>query len=537
MLGLRDPVTGAHLWGGSDIEQRDLPVAAWFAAMNECDREVAGRGRTPSRSTAPGIEIALEDETEPADVIEELLAACQGQIAEAAGSWVIRAGPPAAAVFAFSDDDVIVTSPEELDPFPGLDQVFNGVSARYPEPEDGWQDKDAPRRVNAGYVAEDGGRLRVASLTFPAVPYRAQVQRLMASALKDGRRFRRHTVVLPPEARALGPLDVVEWTSERHGYEAKQFTVDLVEDLAERLRRPGAARGRSRPTTTSPPATSCRPASASSAGRTGCRSRSTSAPRASACPMPPAMPAGPASSSTGIRCARPRACATSSSSLDRPDDAAVLGGHDTSDDDYSPSYLEVFAGVPLEVETDTPLVAATFSDIRAGTTIITAGVLPAAGYRIRARYVPNGGWCPWIAVETPDTRVSRARPRRRAQQPHRHRDDEGRRRGGRCRGRARQGAGRARPGDDARRRHHRRPRGAARSARRHGRRRHRRRPAARARRAADRLERRPDLPALELGRARQVVDRRARRPAPRRSPASTAAASRSTSRPARAPRR
>ena len=33
-------------------------------------------------------------------------------------------------------------------------------------------------------------------------------------------------------------------------------------------------------------------------------------------------------------------------------------------------------------------------------------MLPAAAYRIRARYVPNGAWCPWIEVETPDTRVS-----------------------------------------------------------------------------------------------------------------------------------
>ena len=232
MLGLRDPVTAEHLWGGTDILQRDLPLASWFAAMNECDALMpAGDSGLEEPQYRSGIEIALEDETEPADVIDELLKSCQGQIAEAAGAWVIRAGPPGAAVFAFSDDDVIVTSPEELDPFPGLDQVWNGVSARYPEPEDGWAEREAPIRLNAGYRAEDGGRLRVAPLQFPTVGYRAQVQRLMASALKDGRRFRRHSVVLPPEARALGPLDVVEWTSARHGYDAKQFTVDLLEDL------------------------------------------------------------------------------------------------------------------------------------------------------------------------------------------------------------------------------------------------------------------------------------------------------------------
>ena len=239
MLGLRDPVTDAQLWGGSDIDQRDLPVASWFAAMNECDADAAGDGGLVSRSTAPGIEIALEDETEPADVIDELLKACQGQIAEAAGSWVVRAGPPGAAVFAFSDDDVIVTSPEELDPFPGLDQVFNGVTGRYPEPEDGWADKEAPIRLNASYRAEDGGRLRVAPL-LPGGPLQRPGAAADGLGAQGQRRFRRHTVVLPPEARALGPLDVVEWTSARHGYEASSSP-----SISSRTCRAAASRWRS----------------------------------------------------------------------------------------------------------------------------------------------------------------------------------------------------------------------------------------------------------------------------------------------------
>ena len=66
MLGLRDPVTDAQLWGGTATScRRDLPVASWFAAMNECDADAAGDGGRRGRSTAPGIEIALEDETEP----------------------------------------------------------------------------------------------------------------------------------------------------------------------------------------------------------------------------------------------------------------------------------------------------------------------------------------------------------------------------------------------------------------------------------------------------------------------------------------
>ena len=318
---------------------------------------------------------------------------------------MIRAGPPGAAVFAFSDDDVIVTSPEELDPFPGLDQVWNGVSARYPEPEDGWADGKRRSGSTPSYRAQDGGRLRVAPLQFRTVGYRAQVQRLMASALKDGRRFRRHSVVLPPEARALGPLDVVEWTSARHGYEAKQFSVDLLEDLpsgcvALALREIDPsdydfAAGDLLPTTVGFLGRPPRLPQPLDFGAEG-----VSLPDAAGTARRPGIKLdwNPLRKAAGVR--------YQLQLRDRPDELPLLGGHDTSDDDLSPSTLEVFAGEPLEVRADEPLVAAYLADILAGTTIITAGVLPAAAYRIRARYVPNGGWCPWIEVETPDTRVS-----------------------------------------------------------------------------------------------------------------------------------
>jgi hypothetical protein len=133
-------------------------------------------------------------------------------------------------VYAFTDDDIIVTSPETCDPFPGLDEAYNEVTATYPEPEHGYDPKDAPSRVDAEALRADGKR-NIADLQFLATPYRRQVQRLMRSGLKEARRFRRHApIVLPPEAQLLSPLDEVTWTSERYGYDAKRWAVDLVED-------------------------------------------------------------------------------------------------------------------------------------------------------------------------------------------------------------------------------------------------------------------------------------------------------------------
>lgn len=65
------------------------------------------------------------------------------------------------------------------------------------------------------------------------VPYPEQVQRLMKSALEEARRFRRHTIVLPPKFWAYAtPGTVFSWTSERNGYIAKLMRIDGVADRA-----------------------------------------------------------------------------------------------------------------------------------------------------------------------------------------------------------------------------------------------------------------------------------------------------------------
>lgn len=239
LLGIHDPITDEFIWGGQGIAQRDLPTSDWFAAMNECDRLVEGKP-----NYIAGLEVRVGEE--PAGVIEELLKACQGEIAEAAGYWTMVAGPPGLPVYTFSDDDIIITSPDTFEPFPALDAAYNGVRATYPSPGAGWQPKDAPARDRTDYLTADGGRRNIATVQYAAVYDGDQAQRLMKSALQDARRFRRHSLVLPPEARRLGALDPVAWTSARNGYDDKLFRVSMVEDgpggvvaLAMRERNPG----------------------------------------------------------------------------------------------------------------------------------------------------------------------------------------------------------------------------------------------------------------------------------------------------------
>ncbi|MBP1806455.1 phage tail protein [Rubellimicrobium aerolatum] len=219
------PLADGTSWG-LGVEVADLPQGPWVAAADHCDELVDGAARYRA-----GIEARLATaETggdEPFAIIDELLKACAGAIADCGGTWVVRSGPPGLPVAYLTDDDIVVSRPQDYEPHRGVADVYNAVRATHPAPAQGWASTEAPLRVDADAEAEDGERL-VADLALPAVYDGGQVQRLQRLYLRDARRMRRHTITLPPEYSHLLPLDVIAWTSQRNGYEAKLFEVAEV---------------------------------------------------------------------------------------------------------------------------------------------------------------------------------------------------------------------------------------------------------------------------------------------------------------------
>ncbi|RHZ96455.1 hypothetical protein D1114_07020 [Cereibacter sphaeroides] len=212
------------IWGG-ECEAEDLPLGNWITAMNVCDEPVTlAAGGTEPRYRA-GIEIDVAED-QPADIIEMLLDACSGAISESGGTYRMRAGGPGLPVYVFSDDDLLVTSPQDYVPFPGLDESHNGCHATYPDPRSVWEQRDAKPYYRADYQAQDQGRQIVASVQLPACPYPRQVQRLMRAWIEDDRRWRRHNLALGPYACMLEALDIVAWSSARNGYSNKSFEID-----------------------------------------------------------------------------------------------------------------------------------------------------------------------------------------------------------------------------------------------------------------------------------------------------------------------
>lgn len=221
---------GQWFYGLQNLPAARLPAAHWIAQINKCRA-----GIVESTGTVPtfrsGLEISVNAPLTSA--LEALLTACHGKISEVGGVYYLYCGAPDAPVIHFTDDDILSTEEQTFTPFLGLADTINGISATYPSPDDGWNTKTAPPLYSTDLEVDDGNRRLLSDVDLTCVPYAEQVQRLMKSALEEARRFRRHTLVLPPRFWAYAtPCAVFSWTSERNGYVDKWMRLDGVVDRA-----------------------------------------------------------------------------------------------------------------------------------------------------------------------------------------------------------------------------------------------------------------------------------------------------------------
>lgn len=218
---------GISMWGPQGVTANRLPLAAWFAAMNACDVNTTDDHSNTVRIYRCGLEITVD--SQPVDVIETLNQACNARIAEVGGIYKPLVGAAGSSVMSFTDANIVIDDSQSLDMFPTQATMINGVAAVYPEPLEAWANKDAPLRTNSTYEAADGKRL-LANLNYVAVPYSFQVQQLMDSTIEESRKFKKHTIVLGPQAWQLEPLDTITWTSSRNSYTSKLFRVLSMAD-------------------------------------------------------------------------------------------------------------------------------------------------------------------------------------------------------------------------------------------------------------------------------------------------------------------
>lgn len=217
------------VYGPQGITDVNFRLANIEAEADKCDvlRELADE--STERRYRIGLDIALDEE--PHGIISEILKSCAGRWADLGGVYRFLVGAPGTAELSFADEDLVITEGQTFEPFPGLENLYNAMTATYPDPTAGWVMTEAPPRYSSALEAEDDDRRLPFSTAFRAVPHPVQVQELMRITIEDARRFRKHTISTPPEWWEMEPLDVVAWTSPRNGYEDKEFLITLIEDL------------------------------------------------------------------------------------------------------------------------------------------------------------------------------------------------------------------------------------------------------------------------------------------------------------------
>lgn len=357
---------------GGGLSAEDLPLATWFTAMNECDLTVStGTGIEPQFRA--GLEVSVDEE--PADAIAELMKACTGQVAEIGGLWKIRVGPPGVPVFSITDNDIVITKDQSFRPFPNFASSYNGCHATYPDPETAWESKEAPPLYSTAYEAEDQGQRLIADLNLVAVPYPAQVRRIMDASVKEERRFRRHEQTLPPDFAQLEPLDSVAWTSARNGYTAKVFeaagvTEDPMTGLMRLISRERDSADFSYPALPPPPPVSILPVIPAAQTVPSFAASGTSIPDATGTDRRPAL-----------------------SLTWEPDLADVTG-------------------IMWEVRVQaTAVIVARGStqDVGAGALLVAEGIVASTAYEVRARPVVDrdSDWTSWTPATTPATLITR----------------------------------------------------------------------------------------------------------------------------------
>lgn len=211
------------IYGGQNMPAALLPAASWIAGIAEANRLISLSGGGSERQYRCGGTMSVD--VQPLETIRDLMVASNGRFTELGGRFKTLIGAPGAAAATITDENIIITESQSLDPFKSMEETFNGIHATYPERDQNWEMNDAPPRYYPDFEAVDDNRRLVADAVFNFVPFKMQVQRLMHAMIQDSRRMIIHQFNLPSWAYALEPNDVISWTSAHNGYSAKKFLV------------------------------------------------------------------------------------------------------------------------------------------------------------------------------------------------------------------------------------------------------------------------------------------------------------------------
>lgn len=215
-LCIRDFITSSYGLNDSTIDDTSFQAAA-----NECDEDVTlSGGGTEKRYTINGV---IRADRSIGDVLQDLTTACAGTLFWGAGSWKLKAGAYSSPVKTLTLDDL--RGPIALDTRITMRDNFNTVSGTFIDAEQDYITADYPQLTSATFKAEDGGEEVNLDLPLSYTTSAATAQRLAKLTLFRGREQMTLSADFGLEAFEVEVGDIIAFTNDRYGFNAKEFEV------------------------------------------------------------------------------------------------------------------------------------------------------------------------------------------------------------------------------------------------------------------------------------------------------------------------
>ena len=218
-LCIRDYIMDATYGLGATASEIDED--SFIAAANICDENVTlAGGGTEKRYTINGV---VDTAKSPAELLDDMLIACQGSLYYSNGQWHLKVGAYITPTATLDEDDVVGAISIQTRNS-GQDQ-FNAVKGVFVSPDSNWQPTDFPEVTSSTFEAEDGGERKYADINMPFTTSPTMAQRIARMSLY---RNREQLVVSMPcklTAFQFEIGDTVMLNNTRMGFSSKPFEV------------------------------------------------------------------------------------------------------------------------------------------------------------------------------------------------------------------------------------------------------------------------------------------------------------------------
>lgn len=208
---------------GIGCDDDEIDFASFIAAANICDESVTlASGGSEPRYRLDGV---FTTDSEPASVIEAMLATMCGEIVYSSGKFYLYAGAyyePDPNVATFSEGDIV--GPIDFQSAAALSEVCNVVKGTYTSATDLYMPKDYPTVRDESAITDDGGEI---SRSYPLawVQSPAQAQRVAKIEMKKSRLGGMLSMSTNLKGAQVRAGDTIKVSNTRFGWSDKTFRV------------------------------------------------------------------------------------------------------------------------------------------------------------------------------------------------------------------------------------------------------------------------------------------------------------------------